>query len=93
MGAEEGNAETVITIDKLKQPDIYFRIVMRKTGVCSYSYSYNGIDFVKAGDDFQAVAGKWIGAKVGLFCTGSRKSNDCGYADVDWFRVEKIDKQ
>ena len=89
-GAEDGNAETVITIDKAKQSDIYFRIEMKKGGTCSFSYSYDGNNFIKSGDDFQAVQGKWIGAKVGLFATGSEKSNDCGYADFDWFRVEAL---
>ena len=86
-GAEDGNVETVVDIDKAKQPEIYFRIVMHKGGLCSFSYSYDGNNFIKAGDDFQAVQGKWIGAKVGLFATGSQKSNDCGYADFDWVRV------
>jgi len=89
-GAEDGNEETVITIDKTKQPEIYFSVVMRKSGMCSFSYSYDGNNFTKAGDDFQAMQGKWIGAKVGLFATGSQKSNDCGYADFDWFRVEAV---
>lgn len=87
-GAEEGNAETITTIAKAKNKIIYFRITMRKGGVCGFSYSYDGKSFTKAGDDFQAVQGKWKGAKIGLFCTGTQKSNDCGYADVDWFRVE-----
>jgi len=89
-GAEDGNVETVVDIDKAKQPEIYFRIVMHKGGLCSFSYSYDGNNFIKAGDDFQAVQGKWIGAKVGLFATGSQKSNDCGYADFDWFRVGAV---
>jgi beta-xylosidase len=93
IGAEEGNAETVINIDKVKQSDIYFRITMYKGGLCSFGYSYDGKSFTKAGDDFQAVQGRWIGAKVGLFSTGSQKSNDCGYADVDWFRVEPLTKK
>ena len=32
--------------------------------------------------------GKWVGAKVGLFATGTGKSREYGYADFDWFRVE-----
>ena len=63
---------------------------MHKGGLCSFSYSYDGKSFSKVGDDFQAVQGKWIGTKIGLFATGSQKSNDCGYADFDWFRVEAV---
>lgn len=92
-GAEAGNPETVINIAKANQPEIYFRVTVRKGGLCSFSYSYDGKEFTKAGDDFKAVEGKWIGAKVGLFATGSQKSNDCGYADVDWFRVEAVSEE
>ncbi len=33
--------------------------------------------------------GKWIGAKVGMFCTRPVHNNDGGRAEIDWFRVEK----
>ncbi|MBC7652059.1 MAG: hypothetical protein H7101_09955, partial [Deinococcales bacterium] len=34
--------------------------------------------------------GKWIGAKVGVFCTRQTQTNDSGFADFDWFRVEAV---
>jgi len=48
---------------------------------------YSDPDVIRVGDDFcwQAREGKWIGAKVGLFCLGGRTG---GYADFDWFRFE-----
>jgi hypothetical protein len=33
-----------------------------------------------------------MGAKVGLFCTSTTKTNDAGYADFDWFRITSLDK-
>ena len=42
------------------------------------------------GVPFQAREGQWIGAKVGMFCTRPAiKTNDGGWADVDWFRITK----
>ncbi|MEI6143860.1 MAG: hypothetical protein WCP85_31565 [Mariniphaga sp.] len=38
---------------------------------------------------FTARQGKWIGAKVGLFCINPLQGGVRGHADVDWFRVEK----
>ena len=33
---------------------------------------------------------KWIGAKVGIFCTRPAiVTNDGGWTDADWFRIEK----
>ena len=31
-----------------------------------------------------------VGAKIGLFCTGTVKTNDAGYADIDWVHFNKI---
>ena len=34
--------------------------------------------------------GKWIGVKVGTFCTRPAiTTNDGGWSDVDWFRITK----
>ena len=51
----------------------------------------DGKEFTDAGEEFQAEVGRWIGAKVGIFCTRETQINDSGYADFDWFRVEKIE--
>ena len=42
------------------------------------------------GEAFQAREGKWIGAKVGLFCTRTFHENNGGYADYDWFKIDRI---
>ena len=49
----------------------------------------DGENFTRTGDAFEAKEGKWIGAKVGLFAVGNKKTNDTGWADVDWFRITK----
>jgi hypothetical protein len=40
------------------------------------------------GEHFIAQAGRWIGAKVGLFCVAQDSKQKPGYADYDWFRFE-----
>ena len=40
------------------------------------------------GEPFTARQGKWIGAKVGVFCVTPNEGNR-GWADVDWFRMTK----
>ena len=47
-------------------------------GICPVSYTHL----------FTARQGKWIGAKVGLFCVTPNEGNR-GWADVDWFRMDK----
>jgi len=88
--AESGGAEEEHDLAALSDSTVYLRVQVRAGAVCRFSYSLDGQAFVDAGETFSAAPGRWIGAKVGLFCTGSEHSNDAGYADVDWFRVEKL---
>lgn len=57
--------------------------------VCRFSYSLDGKKFKEFGESFDAEAGHWIGAKVGLYTDASTLKNDGGWMDVDWFRVTK----
>ena len=51
------------------------------------------IQWEKAGEPFQAVAGYWTGAQVGLFCTrDNRPFNDAGWLDVDRFEITVLHK-
>ena len=49
----------------------------------------NGDSYINLIKEFTATPGKWIGAKVGIFCTRKDDTNDSGYADFDWFRIEQ----
>ncbi len=58
--------------------------------MCEFSYSTDGKRYKKLGTPFQVREGKWIGAKIGTFCTRpAMVTNDGGWADVDWFRITK----
>ena len=57
---------------------------------CDFLYSTDGKKFKKLGQPFRVREGKWIGAKMGTFCTRPHMvTNDGGWVDVDWFRVTK----
>ena len=56
---------------------------------CTFSYSVDGKNFRQIGTAFAARNGKWIGATVGLFAIRKGKTYESGYADFDWFRIEK----
>jgi len=87
--AEKGETEKENEIKKIDDNTIYLRVTINKGGISNFSYSTDGSNFVNAGDTFRAKEGKWIGAKVGIFCTRKDQTNDSGYTDFDWFRVEK----
>ncbi len=86
--ADKGTPEEEKSIGTISSPTIYLRVNVSKGAKCSFSYSEDGANFKEAASGFTAQPGRWIGAKAGLFCTRTTKTNDSGFADVDWFRVE-----
>jgi beta-xylosidase len=63
----------------LPAPAARLRITMATGGLCRFAYA-TGEKFIELEPTFQATEGKWIGAKVGLFCNGT------GHADFDYLR-------
>ena len=57
--------------------------------LCSFSYSEDGKLYKVIGEPFVAKKGKWVGAKVGIFSVRRGKTYETGYADYDWFRIDK----
>lgn len=101
-GADKGQPEQVNASVGLKESTVYLRVKFGCDGrkiaqsegghdllvTCDFSYSTDGRTFSPLGTTFQAREGKWIGTKVGTFCTRPAiKANDGGWADVDWFRI------
>jgi beta-xylosidase len=99
--ADKGTSETINASQPFSQPVVYLRVNIKQTrdknagGItvpaanCTFSYSTDGKTFVTFGQPFRAKEGLWIGARVGLYCIRPGAANDSGYADVDWFRIEK----
>lgn len=88
--ADKGKEETVQEGPKMNGSEIYLQVTVRKGAVCEFSYSIDGVHFVSIGEKLVAKPGRWVGAKLGLFCTRAVKTNDSGFADVDWFRFDTI---
>lgn len=86
-GADEGNEEQEIIKAPIGNNTVYLQVKVAEGGKCRFSYSLDGKRFTEFGKEFQAREGKWIGAKVGLFCSRKERMNDGGYVDVDWFRI------
>ena len=102
--ADKGTPEEVNEAVDLQNNTVYLRVKFSSDGkkigkseggydlivMCDFSYSTDGKKFQKIGKPFQAREGKWIGAKIGTFCTRpALVTNDGGWADVDWFRITK----
>lgn len=102
LNADKGNPEKANDSIRLTDNTVYLRVTFHSDGQkipqsegghdllvkCHFSYSLNGRKYHPLGHEFQAREGKWIGAKVGMFCTRPAiKTNDGGWADMDWFRI------
>jgi beta-xylosidase len=86
--ADKGSAETLSKEVLVESNTMYLRVNIKSEAQCTFSFSPDGKKFTNIGETFKAREGKWIGAKVGLFCTRQEKTNNAGYADIDWFRIE-----
>lgn len=83
------NIETVVAEQPLPGDTVYLRVkVTAPKAACQFSYSLDGQQYNDIGGLFWAKPGKWIGAKVGLFCISEPSARNGGYADFDWFRIE-----
>ena len=88
--ARKAGPESELFSEAFDGNTVYFRITVKKDAICSFSYSTEGKKFKNAGKEFTAVAGRWIGAKIGYFALCDGMINDAGNADIDWFRVENV---
>jgi beta-xylosidase len=90
--------ETTASVDA-SGSEIYLRVEVRPEStweiipkvLCSFSYSIDGKTFRHLGKTFTAREGLWVGAKVGVFASGSDATEKSGYSDVDWFRIERLE--
>lgn len=90
--ASKGKREVEKLLEKATVGTVYFRVHIAAGANCSFSYSFDGTNYKKVAETFVAEPGRWKGAKAGLFCTREAQTNDAGYADVDWFRVEPLSR-
>lgn len=74
----------------LYRTEITLRVEVRPGGRCRFAYSTDGKRFTPVDKvPFTAREGRWIGAKVGLFCVNNGATTDRGWIDIDWFRISK----
>ena len=89
IGADKNNEETIILSLPHTGNQFVLKIKVAKGGICDFSYeSENGKGNLPK--TFTAKPGRWVGAKIGMFCTRTNITNDAGFADIDWIRFERV---
>ncbi|MZQ85794.1 family 43 glycosylhydrolase [Paenibacillus sp. 5J-6] len=90
-GSKESSREQVIArvpVAELART-IYLRTVAVEEAVFSFYYSWDDVAYHRIGNEFAAVPGGWVGAKLGLFCLQDKQADETtsqGFVDIDWFR-------
>lgn len=89
LDAPSGSDEQIAEQCPLETNTVYVKVhIAAPDARCTFSYSADGEHFTPVGSPFMAKPGRWIGAKVGLFCVAETPAPTGGYADVEWFRIE-----
>ena len=73
---------------RVKGNEFYLNVVVSKGGICILSFLTKD-DMNDLFEPFAAKPGRWVGAKIGMFCTRTNVTNDAGFADIDWIRFDK----
>ncbi|MBB4034228.1 beta-xylosidase [Dysgonomonas hofstadii] len=89
LKADKGGAEKVNASVPIKEGTLYLRVKVSPDATCDFSYSTDNKKYTSLGTTFKAKEGKWIGAKIGMFCSRPITKNDGGRVDIDWFKVDK----
>jgi beta-xylosidase len=81
--------EVQATLD-LAAPALVLKLKVGEGGVCRLGVSMPEAPFYQIGPSFQATPGRWIGAKVGLYCISTDVLDASGHADFAWFRFGPV---
>jgi len=87
--ADKGKPEKETLLTRLGNAGIWLRATVNPGAVATFSYSTDGVTYQPVEGSFTAKPGRWIGAKLGIFCQRSVNTNDAGYADFDFFTIDK----
>lgn len=90
INADKNKNEVEILSLPVSGNEFYLKVKVSKGGICDFSYQTEK-DAGHLLKTFTVKPGRWVGAKIGMFCTRTNITNDAGFADIDWFRIEKVE--
>ncbi len=90
LQADKNNAEAETAIFPVQGNTFYLGLKVGKNAVYHFSFSDHEEGVTTVAKTFTAKPGKWVGAKIGMFCLRDNITNDAGYADIDWFRIVSV---
>lgn len=79
--------EEVIQEVSLTASAVYLRLEIEQGGICTFSYSLDGVAYTSFNTTYTADACTWVGAKVGLFAINELGDHAEGFTDFEYFKV------
>lgn len=80
------SGETCELLGEVTGPELRLAIEVADGGRCTFAWQTPTGQWLKAATGFQAQPGKWIGAKVGIYCRSAPGKPSAGFGDFDYFR-------
>jgi len=88
MKADQQRADSELASFAVSGEEFYLEVIVDKGGQCQFGFAGADGKYKVNSRVFNIKPGRWVGAKMGFFCLRNNLTNDAGYADIDWFRVE-----
>ncbi|MBN2520402.1 MAG: glycoside hydrolase, partial [Bacteroidales bacterium] len=88
IDADKNGKENEVRKEIIQNNTMYLSVKVEETAIASFCYSIDGESFKSFGETFNIKPGKWIGAKVGVFCISEEFNENSGFVENDWFRIE-----
>lgn len=79
-------------IEGKQEGHFLLQVKVTKGGECLFSINEGYEKSIVFNKPLIAKPGRWVGAKIGLYCIRNNITNDAGYADIDWVRFGPVTK-
>jgi beta-xylosidase len=92
LKADTGAPAFEVATESVGGRTVELRVTVGPDARCRFSWSADGGTFAAIGEPFEAKPGRWVGAKVGMFCErapGSEAAAAPAHADFAWFKVTR----
>jgi beta-xylosidase len=75
----------------LSSNTVYLELKVEKGGIYHFGFCEDDKVYTTVVRSHTAKPGRWVGAKIGMFCLRNNITNDAGYVDIDWVRFDKVE--
>ena len=92
LRADKGTFEEPVGKSITMSPGELWLKATIEDGLASYAFSPDGKLFQSLGGPFDIKEGKWVGAKIALYCRRLKETGLSGFLDVDFVRLSPLSK-